>query len=158
MIPYIAEALKVSEAEVLGTDKKYHIQKESGDIVSIRVLNQYGQKKYGSEKIILDANLFDSFFNEKSINAIKMKGDSMHGYLEDGDIALFERIEGLEDLEDGKYVVQTKIATSVKNLKFHIDGSVTISSENPSYPPETVTSAGKDFDILGRVIGRILRN
>ena len=69
-----------------------------------------------------------------------------------------------ENLNDGKFVINTPVGLQVKNIKFMLNGDVRIISENPSYHPlggydEEIKKA--DFNslkILGCVVGLVMKS
>ncbi len=72
--------------------------------------------------------------------ALMAKGDSMEPTIRDGDTLLVDRsVDRIVD--NGIYVVVVAGAVVVKRLTRRLNGSVVLSSDNPSHPPETVTAA-----------------
>ena len=167
MLPYIADALGVDENTLLGkNEKNYKSTKCKNDNTKeIDVVygyvgcgNRCEARKSKKECLLFDKRLLDKKFQNRDIKAIVASGDSMSPYVNDGDIVLFEEI--FDDVKsDGKYIIETSNGIMLKNLKFNLDGSITISSENPAYPPETVDNLSQEyFSVVGKVVGRVLKN
>jgi phage repressor protein C with HTH and peptisase S24 domain len=86
----------------------------------------------------------------KDLALISVKGDSMQPTLSDGDMILIDRSRsGVED--SGVYVLQLEGALMVKRVQRHLDGSLTVMSDNPKYALERV-APGTSLVVLGRVV------
>ena len=88
----------------------------------------------------------------------------MQPYVYEGDIVIFYRFKNGEVPKgDGKYIISTSHGEQVKNLKFLLNGTIRIISENPSYHnskgyDEEITPESQiDIRIIGKVVGRILK-
>lgn len=81
----------------------------------------------------------------------RVVGDSMYPYLSAGDVILVNLDE--RAVIDGQvYAIQWDGEMRVKRLSRRLDGSLILSSDNPSYPPDRVTKAmQKRVEIIGRV-------
>jgi len=112
------------------------------------------------EFIHVDTHSIDKSYRDKILHAIKVQGDGMIPYINDGDIALFYKFQdGESPTGDGKYIIQTKKGEKVENLKFLLNGNIRIISENSTYHiDEEVSGDDKDLlEIIGKVVGRILK-
>ena len=142
------------------------------NVKEIPLINGYvGAGSYGINeeievisKIYIDLYTIAKPFREKKLKAIRVIGDSMKPYVNEGDIVIFyEFAPGEKPIGDGKYIISTSMGEQVKNLKFMLNGNIRIISENPSYhtkdgyDEEITKDSQNSFKILGRVVGRILR-
>lgn len=83
---------------------------------------------------------------------INVIGDSMEPSLSEGDVVLLDLSQaGVRD--SSIYVIQLDGALLVKRIQRKLDGSMTVSSDNPRYTPETVT--GEAMALL-KIIGRVV--
>ena len=142
------------------------------NVKEIPLINGYvGAGSYGINeeievisKIYIDLYTIAKPFREKKLKAIRVIGDSMKPYVNEGDIVIFyEFAPGEKPIGDGKYIISTSMGEQVKNLKFMLNGNIRIISENSSYhtkdgyDEEITKDSQSSFKILGRVVGRILR-
>lgn len=87
------------------------------------------------------------------------RGDSMQSRIKDGDILLVDRSE--PKLRSGSQIYTFRFdgLVYVKRLQPRLDGGLVVVSDNPTYPPETISSERlADLEIIGRVLwsaGRI---
>lgn len=88
----------------------------------------------------------------KNLVLISVKGDSMQPTLSDGDLILIDRSRG--EIEDsGVYAIQLKEALMVKRVQRHLDGSLTVMSDNGKYAPEKLAAGdGAALVVVGRVV------
>lgn len=83
---------------------------------------------------------------------INVIGDSMEPSLSEGDVVLLDLSQsGVRD--SSIYVIQLDGALLVKRIQRKLDGSLTVSSDNPRYTPENV--AGEAMALL-KIIGRVV--
>lgn len=128
-IPFISQKLSAGPGEEYLSD-------EALDIKNIDVL----------------ANMIKSGVDRKSLVCAEAKGDSMIGAnIFSGDYVIFAK--GLISGE-GIYVLSLCNEVLIKRLSFNpIDNTLTIISENPKYPPKTISSDNDNVRILGKVVG-----
>jgi len=183
-LPNIAKALDVSVLDLYcdPTSQKEKIITEAIKNPSIKIKNYLIEAGYGSDRIkevdlldgygsepedefedrirtfFIDKYIVDKKYRDKKISALVITSDSMTPYVYIGDIVLFATLGSGANLSDGKYIIDTIDGKKLHNLKFHLDGSVTVSSENEKYRAERVSRASENFSIIGRVIGRILKS
>ncbi len=100
------------------------------------------------------------FFQARHINPRKCRrviaeGDSMQPLICNGDHVLFVEVPEGEPIKDGKvYALSYGGALRIKRLRQKINGDLTIISENPDYPPETVPA--QEVDGLIRIYGIVI--
>lgn len=141
-------------------------------VKSIPVINSYvGAGSYGTsedieviDKIYVDIHNIEKSYRDKKLQAVRVAGDSMKPYVNDGDIALFcEFMDGEAAPGDGKYIISTSHGEQIKNIKFMLNGNIRIISENPSYHTkdgydEEINKESQEYlKIIGKVVGRILK-
>jgi phage repressor protein C with HTH and peptisase S24 domain len=83
------------------------------------------------------------------VHGIRAHGDSMEPTIGDGTLVLVDT--GRKRLGDGIYAVVIDDQARIKRVAPHVDGSVSLISDNPGYPAERV--AKHDLDRI-RVVGR----
>jgi phage repressor protein C with HTH and peptisase S24 domain len=83
------------------------------------------------------------------VHALIVSGDSMSPTLNNGDLVLIDR----QDLEItvGMYVFRYEGDIFVKRLS-RFGKEIQIISDNPSYPPFTISLGSQDFEVCGKVI------
>lgn len=87
-----------------------------------------------------------------NVSVIQVTGDSMLPTLSDGDEILVDSGDAANRLRDGIYVMRVDGAVMVKRLSVNPTGrSLTITSDNPAYPPWT----GLDLNTVA-IIGRVI--
>lgn len=89
---------------------------------------------------------------QKDLALISVKGDSMQPTLSDGDLVLIDTSRKVVE-DSGVYVIRLAEVLVVKRVQRHLDGSLTVTSDNPKYQPEHV-SARHDTTVL--VVGRVV--
>jgi len=86
---------------------------------------------------------------------IEATGDSMGATIAHGDRVLVDRAKN-HVAGEGVYVVRIGQGLLVKRLQLRADGSLVLISDNPTYPPETITPEDAvEFKIIGRVMSLI---
>lgn len=89
-----------------------------------------------------------------NLRVAEVKGDSMEGYLFDGDIVLIDT--GQTDVIDNDvYAIRYGDDVRIKRLMKRFDGGILIKSDNTDYPLETI--APNDLEhvqVLGRMLWR----
>ncbi len=90
--------------------------------------------------------------NPSDLSIIQVKGDSMAPTLADGDDILVDRGDAALRLRDGIFVMRIDDALIVKRVALNpVNRTVTIRSDNPSYPDWTDCDPAS-IDVIGRVI------
>lgn len=88
----------------------------------------------------------------KHLALITIRGDSMSGTIDDGDLVLLDTRPGL-DYADGIYVIQFAGALLCKRLHYSLTGVVEVISDNSAYPTEKLgLEALEQLTIVGRVV------
>lgn len=89
---------------------------------------------------------------QKDLVLISVKGDSMAPTLSDGDLILVDRSR--ERIEDsGIYVIHLDDALLVKRIQRHLDGTLTVRSDNERYSAEQVSAeSATSLRVVGRVV------
>lgn len=77
--------------------------------------------------------------NPRHAAAVTAKGDSMDPVIRDGDLLLVDTSIG-RVRDNGIYIVVVDGLIFVKRVHMHMDRSVTLISENKSYPPEKISA------------------
>lgn len=86
------------------------------------------------DTILLDKNLFKTPINPAKIKLIQVSGDSMFPTLNDGDFVLIDETKAYG--VDGIYAINLHNQILIKRLKFRLDGSIQIISDNKEYEME----------------------
>ncbi|QDM00820.1 hypothetical protein FM022_02915 [Aliarcobacter butzleri] len=86
------------------------------------------------DTIILDKNLFKSPINPNKIKLIQVSGDSMFPTLNDGDFVVIDETKSYG--VDGIYAINLHNQILIKRLKFKLDGTIQIISDNKEYEME----------------------
>lgn len=86
------------------------------------------------DTVILDKTLFKTAPDVSRIKLIQVSGDSMQPTLNDGDFVIIDetKTHGI----DGVYAIQLHGQILIKRLKFKLDGTIEIISDNKEYSPE----------------------
>ncbi len=116
------------------------------------------------DQIYVDIHTIEKRYREKTIQAIRVAGDSMKPYVDENDLVLFHPLKhGEYPTGDGKYIISTAHGEQVKNVKFMLNGNIRIISENSSYHTkdgydEEIDKESQEYlTIVGKVVGRILK-
>ncbi len=86
------------------------------------------------DTIILDKNLFKTPINPAKIKLIQVSGDSMFPTLNDGDFVIIDETKAYG--VDGIYAINLHNQILIKRLKFKLDGTIQIISDNKDYEME----------------------
>ena len=86
------------------------------------------------DTILLDKNLFKTPINPAKIKLIQVSGDSMFPTLNDGDFVLIDETKAYG--VDGIYAINLHNQILIKRLKFKLDGTIQIISDNKDYEME----------------------
>jgi len=111
----------------------------------------------GHEEIIGHWPLPATYLNDLGMSlskscVIAAAGDSMESTIMHGDRVLVDRAQN-QVTGEGIYVVRIGHGLLVKRVQPRADGSLVLISDNPTYPPETITSGDTaEFEVIGRVL------
>lgn len=88
----------------------------------------------------------------EALRFIHAYGDSMHPTFEDGDVLLVDT--GMRDPTaiDGVYVMSVHDRIYIKRVRQRMDGSIEVSSDNPTVKTVDVLNGDHAVQVLGRVI------
>lgn len=95
----------------------------------------------------------------KNARLIQCQGDSMEPLICDGDMVLVDL--DLKDGGPGLYVFDSGRGLQIKRIQTNVlEGTVTVKSENPKYPPTTYTAeeAAEEIKPFGRVVKKYWSN
>ncbi len=177
LLPYsLEEKKKIVKSELSENMDDYQSLLPSNTLPSfvktVSLINSYvGAGSFGNsddieviDNIYVDIHTIEKAYRNKELQAVRVAGDSMKPYVDDGDIALFSRFDDGENASgDGKYIISTSQGEQIKNIKFMLNGNIRIISENPSYHTkdgydEEIDKESQEYlKIVGKVVGRILK-
>jgi transcriptional regulator with XRE-family HTH domain len=120
---------------------------------------EYGKEHFDSPKtgihLPISYRLIDGFAKE-FVKALEIIDDSMQTYLNAGDFIVF--VENYFPGTDGVYVINRGGNLIVKRIAYKTSGNIIISSDNPNYPPEEITSDKIDnICIIGKTVWKLQR-
>lgn len=108
------------------------------------------------EKVLFSADFIRNKLRRdpKNLALIECSGDSMEPALRDGDDLLVDT--SVTTPRSGPiYILRVGGALLAKRVQPRMDGTVMILSDNPRYPPETITpSEATPLDVVGEVLWR----
>lgn len=102
---------------------------------------------------IEEALLFRDGIDPKDARLMMCQGDSMEPLIHDGDMVLLDM--NLRGAEPGLYAFDSGHGLQIKRIVVNVlDGTVTVKSENPKYPPTTYTAeqAANEIKPFARVV------
>lgn len=137
----IAEALSTTPAYLMGWDETTNISPVtiSRQVRRINVLGSVpaGIPTEAVEDIIDWEELPEEMFSGgREYFGLKVSGDSMFPDILDGDIVIIHKTPVCESGSVAVVYINGYDAT-LKQVKFGIDGSITLTPRNPNYPPRT---------------------
>jgi phage repressor protein C with HTH and peptisase S24 domain len=95
--------------------------------------------------------------SHSDIVLVEVRGDSMAGTLDDGDLALVDMRQNRLDVS-AVFVIQVDDALLVKRVQRKLDGTVIIKSDNSAYEPEVLVGPQlASLKVVGRVVWPRLR-
>jgi phage repressor protein C with HTH and peptisase S24 domain len=125
-----------------------------GDYVKIPIVAAVGaggganpQLEVIERFISLPADLITKHANPKYVHALEVMGDSMAPTLHSGDLVLIDTQK--IDVSSGVYVFVYEGDTYVKRLA-RLGRKISITSDNPAYLPQELSSGDIDFRVLGK--------
>lgn len=136
----------IVQSEQLSYDWIFNGENENNsnrsDSYQINVLNVKASAGSGIENhivevidtITLDKNLFKTPINPNRIKIIQVSGDSMFPTLCDGDFVIVDETKAYGI--DGIYAINLHNQILIKRLKFKLDGTIQIISDNKEYEME----------------------
>lgn len=98
-------------------------------------------------------NIYDcAFTRAEDLGLIEARGDSMEPTIRDGEVLTVD-LRPNQTLENGcLYVLQVADALLVKRVELRLH-SLTLHSDNPRYPPETIDrAAAEQLRVIGQVV------
>lgn len=109
-----------------------------------------------SSKITFDKQLFKRI-DYKNLKVIEIIGDSMQPEFYEGDLAIIDMVNHRYDFVKiaGIYIVRVGEIVYIKRVEFLPQGEVRLISLNPNYGDIYPLKNGYDFEIIGKVCGRI---
>lgn len=111
------------------------------------------QLRLSSDNFVLDSRIFPSNIITKNIAMIRIVGDSMMPYLDENDWALIELRNGRDVIPaEAVYLIAYDGVVQIKRVQI-IGKKAIIKSDNKEYEPFTLGI--NDFDIVGKIIGRL---
>lgn len=143
-------------AEMFNVPVTYFFEEsEVGDYGSKTLLPVYGNIYCGSSNVIFEPTTEYEAIPEEWVKGgnyffLKAKGDSMIGArIHEGDLLLIRKQEIVENGEIAAVVIDDSVV--LKRI-YKQDGSFTMISENPKYPPRTFKpNTDKNIRILGKL-------
>lgn len=108
------------------------------------------------EKVLFSADFIRNKLRRdaKNLALIECAGDSMEPALRDGDELLVDT-SATEPRSGPIYILRVGGALLARRVQPRMDGTVMILSDNPRYPPETITpSDATPLDVVGEVLWR----
>lgn len=86
------------------------------------------------DSIILDKSLFKTPINPAKVKLIEVVGDSMYPTIKDGDYVIIDETKAYG--VDGIYAINLHNQLLIKRLKFRLNGTIAIISDNKDYETE----------------------
>lgn len=163
LIYSLASVLGVSEQELFDpNNKRYGSQPDN--IILIDKLDMragagsagFVDVPYEGQKIAVDKFIINGL-NPKYLKVIEVVGDSMEPEFQEGDIALLDMVYGRDTFTKigGIYVVRVNDVVYIKKVEFLPDGKLKLISINKDYGDMLPHEQGYDYEILGKVCGKI---
>lgn len=173
-LPFIAEALGVYVGDFFTNHDK--------DAVMKNELKKNPSKYYPSNIIMVDkldmragagaSGLLDvpnegnliavdkmiiNGLSPKHLKVIEVIGDSMYPEFQEGDLALLDMVNGRHSFTKigGIYIVRVNDMIYIKKVEFLPDGKLKLISINREYGDMIPHEQGYDYEILGKVCGKI---
>lgn len=125
-----------------GENKEEKAIKPTQNNYQIEVLNVKASAGFGIENelvevvdtILLDKSLFKTPINQSKVKLVEVVGDSMYPTIKDGDYVIIDETKNYGI--DGIYAINLHNQLLIKRLKFKLDGTVDIISDNHQYHSE----------------------
>lgn len=163
LIYSLASVLGVSEQELFDpNNKRYGSQPDN--IILIDKLDMragagsagFVDVPYEGQKMAVDKFIINGL-NPKYLKVIEVVGDSMEPEFQEGDIALLDMVYGRDTFTKigGIYVVRVNDVVYIKKVEFLPDGKLKLISINKDYGDMLPHEQGYDYEILGKVCGKI---
>lgn len=134
--------LLTGKGEMFLTENSNNEQNQTQNNYQIEVLNVKASAGYGIENelvevvdtILLDKSLFKTPINQSKVKLVEVVGDSMYPTIKDGDYVIIDETKNYGI--DGIYAINLHNQLLIKRLKFRLDGTVDIISDNHQYHSE----------------------
>lgn len=109
-----------------------------------------------SQKITIDKSFLKGL-NTKNLKLIEIVGDSMEPEYCEGDLAIVDMVNHRYDFIkiSGIYIVRVGEIVYIKRVEFLPQGDIKLVSLNSKYSDMNPMKSGYDFEILGKVCGKI---
>jgi len=106
------------------------------------------------ETISVDKKIMHNMIGvgNSELDAIHVDGESMEPTLQDGSIVFVDR-EQTNINKNGIYIASTTSGLFIKRIQKRADGMIELISDNPMYPPQTISP--DEVTIVGKVVGNI---
>jgi phage repressor protein C with HTH and peptisase S24 domain len=111
----------------------------------------------GNDSIVEEVAFRTDWVKEKTLDPKKLAivrviGDSMSPTLVSGDMVMLDTRTS-KSRENAIYAIEVNGFVRIKRLMPKIDGSIVVSSDNPTYPPEFVSASEADrLRVIGRAV------
>lgn len=163
LIYSLASVLGVSEQELFDPNNKRY-GRQPDNIILIDKLDMragagsagFVDVPYEGQKMAVDKLIINGL-NPKYLKVIEVVGDSMEPEFQEGDIALLDMVYGRDTFTKigGIYVVRVNDVVYIKKVEFLPDGKLKLISINKDYGDMLPHEQGYDYEILGKVCGKI---
>ena len=174
MIPYIAQALEITEQDLFDYSQRERIAKEEIKKNPKKYLALFSELQIIEDSIRLpfahigldsesfaNIDLLESIYcpkkilpeniDEKNTLLCKIVGDSMEPEFRDGDIVFIELANGRDIIfQDGIYLIRYGEVVQIKRVQFLGSDDLKILSFNPDYPPIRPKEERLDWEIIGK--------
>ena len=161
----ISNFLKVSPYELLNIEEEYEKNPQT-DIILIEKLDSLaGAGSLGdfidisneNQKIAIDKKLLANGLNPKYLRVIEVIGESMEPVYREGEYVILDMTYGRDNFVKiaGTYIVRVGDIVYIKDVEFLPNNKVKLKSLNPKFDDIYPHREGYDYEILGKVCGKI---
>ncbi|MDR0467221.1 MAG: LexA family transcriptional regulator [Campylobacteraceae bacterium] len=156
----LAEVLNATEQELINPNRLLDV---NSGIVSIDKIDHlagaggYIDIPIENKKIAFDKKLFANGLNPKYLKIIEVIGDSMQPDFDEGDYAFVDMRMGRDNFVKiaGTYIVRVDDLIYIKDVEFLPHNEIKLISTNKKYGDIYPHREGYDYEILGKVCGKI---
>lgn len=163
LICSLASVLGVTEQELINP-KNIKIFPQNENIILIDKLDMRAgagaagllDVPHEGNKIAIDKMIINGL-SPKHLKIIEVIGDSMYPEFQEGDLALLDMVNGRNTFTKigGIYIVRVNDVVYIKKVEFLPDGRLKLISINKEYGDMIPHEQGYDYEILGKVCGKI---
>jgi phage repressor protein C with HTH and peptisase S24 domain len=162
----IANFLNVSPYYLLGLEE-FEVGKEANNVLLLDKINLragagsggYVDLPIETTKIAIDKTAIPAVkgLNLKHLKVIEIIGDSMEDEYYEGDFAVIDMVNGRHNFTkiNGNYVVRVADIIYIKKVEFLPGNKIKLISLNKLYGDMYPHKEGYDYEILGKVCGKI---